>query len=501
MTLSRAARLAGVSRGELQRRIRHGELMTFEGEVAVHDLLRLYPSVSLEHEGALEQVREIADNARPRLEPEPVALPDARVLLEQARRLSAALAREIEAGEAARGLMEQVANRIAALSTSDPATLPTALAALGHWLAEARAALPLNETPEERSAPARTLAARVRLIPSGHSFLVEGEESLLEAAVRAGIHLEHGCASGNCGGCKARLVSGETRQIRAHDYPIGARERRLGYLLTCAHTALTDLTLEVGEARSGAELPLQRIRANVRRIERLGPTLLMLQIQTPRNQVLRFVAGQRARLGRPDEPLSELPIASCPCDGRNLRFLVRAGDDPLACALFAGRLAPGQRLELEGPHGDFGLTTTATETAIFIACGDGIAPIRSLIEQAIAIDEIDRYRLYWETGTPEGHYLAHWARALGDALDDFTYTLLGATPATRLGAQILHAHRPREDQHYYLAGPRHQITALRQALIAGGLSPAQLTAEPLPAVETPPPSGGDLGRGASPRRG
>ncbi|KXX64381.1 2Fe-2S iron-sulfur cluster-binding protein [Marichromatium gracile] len=479
LTLSRAARLAGVSRGELQRRIRRAELTTFEGEVAAHDLLRLYPSLSLEHEGALEQVREIVDNARPRLEPEPVALPDARVLLEQARRLSAALAREIEAGEAARGLVEQVAERLAALSASDPATLPTALAALAHWLAEARAALPVNETPEGRPAPARTLAARVRLIPSGHSFLVEGEESLLEAAVRAGIHLEHGCASGNCGGCKARLVSGETRQIRPHDYPIGARERRLGYLLTCAHTALTDLTLEIGEARSSAELPLQRIRVSVRRVETIGPTLRALQIQTPRNQLLRFMAGQRARLARPDEPPSELPIASCPCDGRNLRFLIRDGDDALARALFDDRLGPGQRLDLEGPYGDFVLDESATDEALFVACGDGIAPIRGLIEQAVAIDAIPRYHLYWETGAPEGHHLAHWARALGDALDDFTYTLLEATPADRLAARILDEHPPHAYQRLYLAGPEVSVRPLEQALRAGGVGAERIRVEAL----------------------
>ncbi|MBK1709451.1 MULTISPECIES: 2Fe-2S iron-sulfur cluster-binding protein [Marichromatium] len=479
LTLSRAARLAGVSRGELQRRIRRAELTTFEGEVAAHELLRLYPSLSLEHEGALEQVREIVDNARPRLEPEPVALPDARVLLEQARRLSAALAHEIEAGEAARGLIEQVAERIAALSASDPATLPTALAALGHWLAEARAALPVNEAPEERSAPARTLAARVRLIPSGHSFLVEGEESLLEAAVRAGIHLEHGCASGNCGGCKARLVSGETRQIRPHDYSIGARERRLGYLLTCAHTALTDLTLEIGEARSSAELPLQRIRVSVRRVETIGATLRALQIQTPRNQLLRFMAGQRARLARPGEPPSELPIASCPCDGRNLRFLIRAGDDALARALFDDRLGPGQRLDLEGPYGDFVLDESATDEALFIACGDGIAPVRSLIEQAVAIDAIPRYHLYWETAAPEGHHLAHWARALGDALDDFTYTLLDATPADRLAARILDEHPPHDHQRLYLAGPEVTVSTLEQALRTGGVSTERIRVEAL----------------------
>lgn len=42
LSLSRSARLAGVTRAEIQRRIRRGELTTFEGEIAVSDLLRVF---------------------------------------------------------------------------------------------------------------------------------------------------------------------------------------------------------------------------------------------------------------------------------------------------------------------------------------------------------------------------------------------------------------------------------------------------------------------------
>ncbi len=38
LSLSRSARLAGVTRAEIQRHIRRGDLTTFEGEIAVRDL-------------------------------------------------------------------------------------------------------------------------------------------------------------------------------------------------------------------------------------------------------------------------------------------------------------------------------------------------------------------------------------------------------------------------------------------------------------------------------
>lgn len=53
LSLLRAARLVGVSRATLQRKIRGGELRTFEGMLAAEDLLHAHPEAKLEdHDGA-----------------------------------------------------------------------------------------------------------------------------------------------------------------------------------------------------------------------------------------------------------------------------------------------------------------------------------------------------------------------------------------------------------------------------------------------------------------
>ena len=63
LTLSRAARLIGVSRGALQKRIRAGDLPTFEGKVSPSDLLIAYPKTKLEDNTILERIISIKDNA------------------------------------------------------------------------------------------------------------------------------------------------------------------------------------------------------------------------------------------------------------------------------------------------------------------------------------------------------------------------------------------------------------------------------------------------------
>lgn len=63
ISVSRAARLAGVSRGTIQQAIRDGTLSTFEGEVLVSDLKTAYPSVSLEDDTILERMSRIQSEA------------------------------------------------------------------------------------------------------------------------------------------------------------------------------------------------------------------------------------------------------------------------------------------------------------------------------------------------------------------------------------------------------------------------------------------------------
>lgn len=125
---------------------------------------------------------------------------------------------------------------------------------LADWLAQNRQTLTERTTLDDQAqvlakdSLLRLMAANVKVIPSGRDFFVEGNESILEASVRAGLHLAYGCASGNCGACKARVVSGEVRKIPRPRLPLSAREREMGYMLACSNTAVTDLVLEAAEA-------------------------------------------------------------------------------------------------------------------------------------------------------------------------------------------------------------------------------------------------------------
>lgn len=74
-------------------------------------------------------------------------------------------------------------------------------------------------------------------------------QSLLEAALAAGIRLPRSCRNGTCRTCRCRLVSGQvTYRV---DWPgLLAEEMADGWILPCVALASSDITIEAREATS-----------------------------------------------------------------------------------------------------------------------------------------------------------------------------------------------------------------------------------------------------------
>ncbi|MFX6118657.1 2Fe-2S iron-sulfur cluster-binding protein, partial [Acinetobacter baumannii] len=77
------------------------------------------------------------------------------------------------------------------------------------------------------------MSFQVTVQPSGRQFSCDASESILTAAIRAGVGLPYGCKNGACGSCKGKLVSGEVEhgphQVRA----LSEHEQQLGHALFC----------------------------------------------------------------------------------------------------------------------------------------------------------------------------------------------------------------------------------------------------------------------------
>lgn len=320
---------------------------------------------------------------------------------------------------------------------------------------------------------------KIHLLPSQRSFDQEPNESLLDAALRAGVPLSYGCNSGSCGKCVARVVSGTVTRIAHGDALLSEQERARGSILMCCYAAASDTTLDVVEAGTSADIPRQQLETRVRKIESLTPQVMLLHLRTPRSATLQFLAGQRAQLDFGGGLLRELPIASCPCDSLNLQFHVFAGDAALWAR--AQQLKTNDVIALDGPSGNFTFEDQSQKPAIFIAWESGFAPIKSLLEHALSLDTGVPVFLFW-LARDQQHYLHNYGRALADALDNVRYI-----PMTVSGNPVEHmaeyaralletcGAQPAVD--VYLAGPRIESTRLAAELMARGIGAANIKQE------------------------
>jgi CDP-4-dehydro-6-deoxyglucose reductase len=319
--------------------------------------------------------------------------------------------------------------------------------------------------------------------PSGREFDVVGADTLLEAGLRAGVGVNYGCSSGNCGLCKARLVAGEVRKVRHQDYVFTEAEKQQGYVLLCACTAVSDVVLEAGVASRPEEIQFQEIAARVKDIKPLTDKVMLVHLQTPRSTRLRFLAGQSVALSAGDKAGGEVAevyaIASCPCDDRNLQFHVRSIDgNRFAERVFNGMRA-GDTVTVYGPVGNFVLRQDSRRPLLLLACNSGFAPIKSLVEHAVSLEAAESLHLYWLATVRGGHYLSNWCRAWADALDNFHYrellaeSLQDPNPSQAL-AELTREHPDLARFDVYVSGPEAFVTPARAALLAQGVSPAQL---------------------------
>jgi CDP-4-dehydro-6-deoxyglucose reductase len=470
LPLARVARLVGVTRSTLQRMIHDSELTTFDGEVELDELLRVFPNIKWQSDGEYERVEEIKRKAFGKRVFER-ALPDKEVLAERLFELGKEFAGAKSMLLHYDQIFRWLDTKMDAVAEDDPEAAD-ALQSLKIWLRQE-----LDAAPEEaergkallaEESVMRVMSARVTVQPSGHEFFVEGNDTILEAALRAGISLNYGCSNGNCGDCKVRLVSGQVKKVHPHDYVLKETDKTNGAFLMCSYTAITDVVVEASV--SGAEdIPHQTIPTKVKAVESLDPDVAALHLTTPRSQRLRFLAGQSVELTA-NGVSGEFYLASCPCEDRHIELHVRRDNTPFSRKVFdeLGKEAP---VTIDGPHGHFVIKMDSRRPAVFVAWDEGFAPIKSLIQHAMSLEMAESMELFWISDRLP-HYQENLCRSWADALDNFRFVpLLASSGQEALLTAILADHPDLTRADFYAAGPAGFLETLKAAAIDRKMSP------------------------------
>ena len=425
VSLSRAAKLVGLSRGALQKRVHDLELESFEGQVNLDDIEKLFPDAELEDNHIIEDLEKIVEQALKKAHGAKLAkllAPDPHTLAARLQSITKEHARTKSQVKDFLELFSELQSQISRLSTTS--NEPHLFEDLNNWIVDAIDKIQIPEvkpTPLlEKDTVLRVMAAQVHIKNTGHEFFVEGTNSILEAGLSAGLALNYGCSNGNCGNCKAKLISGEIKKTKPHDYVFSESEKLQNYFLCCSNTAITEIEIEADEAGSEKDIPQQKISAKVKKVDKLTGNVLVLNLKTPRTKRLRFLAGQNVILSRADLPPLEIPIASCPCDDMNIQFHIPHDNTNPFIKYVSEELNNSDSIHIEGPTGSFVLDENSNNAVIFIAFDTGFAPIKSLIEHAVTLEHAEFIHLYW-LHSDEKPYMHNQCRAWEDALDNFKY--------------------------------------------------------------------------------
>lgn len=223
--------------------------------------------------------------------------------------------------------------------------------------------------------------------PLGVELEIEEGQTILDAALRAGIYLPHACCHGLCATCKVSVLDGEVEHGEASSFALMDFERDEGRTLACCATAESDLVIEaeIEEEPDARNIPIRDFTGRVARIEDLTPTIKGVWIELDGGEGIHFQAGQYVNLAVPDGIGNRaFSIASLPAEGNLVELNVRRVPGGAGTGYLHERLALGDAIKLTGPYGRFFVRKSAGLPMIFFAGGSGLSSPRSMILDLLA---------------------------------------------------------------------------------------------------------------------
>ena len=262
---------------------------------------------------------------------------------------------------------------------------------------------------------------RVTLQPSGHEFEVEPGEAILAAALRQGFVLPYGCRNGACGSCKGRILEGRVDYGTYQEKALPEKEKAEGKALFCQARPLTDLVLEARTIGAVKDIPIKTLPCRVQKIERLADDVIVLYLKLPANERLQFLAGQYLEFLLRDGTRRSFSMANPPHDDELIQLHVRHVPGGSFTDHVFGKMKERDILRFEGPHGTFFLREDSDKPIVFVASGTGFAPIKSVIEHALAEGVKRPMTLYWGGRRPKDLYLNALPRKWAAEHPEFRY--------------------------------------------------------------------------------
>lgn len=262
---------------------------------------------------------------------------------------------------------------------------------------------------------------QITVQPSGRQFTCEEDETVLAAAIRAGVGLPYGCKNGACASCKGKLLTGSLEhgphQVRA----LSAEEEAAGSALFCCAKPKSDLTIEVREVGGAGEFPVKKVPSRVAKIERVSDDVAIISLQLPATERMQYKAGQYIEFLLKDGKRRSYSMANAPHTDEQISLHIRHMPGGLFTDHVFGAMKERDILRFEGPLGTFFLREDSDKPIVLLASGTGFAPIKALVEHAMHLKLNRPISLYWGGRRPQDLYMHALCETWAQTLPGFKY--------------------------------------------------------------------------------
>ncbi len=237
------------------------------------------------------------------------------------------------------------------------------------------------------------MSYQVTVQPSGRQFAAEADETILDAALRQGLTMPYGCKDGACGACKGKVQAGQVDHGKAQSHALTDADKAAGLALYCCARAQSDLVIECKQMSSSTDIPVKTLPSRIEKLDRLAPDMIEMHLRLPASEKFDFLAGQYIDFLLKDGKRRSYSLASQPCAGV-VELHIRLVPGGLFTEQVFNSLKVRDILRFEGPFGGFFLRES-TKPVILLAGGTGFAPLKSMVERAIAQGATRPMHVYW----------------------------------------------------------------------------------------------------------
>ena len=329
---------------------------------------------------------------------------------------------------------------------------------------------------------------KINLVSFDESIEVEQDETILEIALEENISLPFGCASGNCGACKSKLILGEVEMRSYSTFALTDDEKSRGIILPCRAEPRSNCSVAIMNFDDALSHPLKHVQGEVVAVEKLTHDIAGIRVKL--SESLQYTSGQFANVAFPGLPAREYSFAT-PSSSNEIEFHIRRMGDRGVSAFVFDEMNVGEPISVHGPLGFAFLRKEETGPIYAVAGGSGIAPIRAILAEAVQKEgaNLRPVRLWFGVKTEDDVYLENELQNLQREWPNFKLDIVLSEPnkstsrRTGLVTEAIQSDlldmgtEALDGARVYIAGPPPMVESSRALFVDAGMDASRIHAD------------------------